>query len=348
MKPFSLKSSLRPHLQTVRPYSSARHEFSGKASIYLDANENPFQGKFNRYPDPNQQDLKSILAKRKGVEENRIFIGNGSDEAIDLLIRAFCEPGIDHIITTPPTYGMYKVCAAINNVGNLEIPLDSNFNPSVQEILKAVNEHTKIIFLCSPNNPTGNSISAEILKALLEKSGILVVVDEAYIDFSEKESSINLKGYPNLVVLQTLSKAYGLAGLRIGLAIGQDEIISVLNRIKPPYNISSASQEEAIKILKTGKQTDHTSKIIREREKLINDLASVSTVRKIFPSEANFLLVRFDDPKAIYQYLKRNGIIVRDRSEEINCTGCLRITVGTPEENQELISTLKSYQPITV
>lgn len=345
MKSFSLNAALRPHIRSIKPYSSARHEFTGEASIFLDANENPFKNSYSRYPDPDQYKLKVLLSELKNTDVKRIFIGNGSDEAIDLLIRAFCEPDIDQIITTPPTYGMYKVCAAINNVTNIEVPLAKDFSIPVDEILSQINEHTKIIFLCSPNNPTGNSIPMEIIGEILDRSGILVVVDEAYIDFSPHESVSKLKKYNNLIVLQTLSKAYGLAGLRLGLAIGPEEIISILNRIKPPYNISSASQQEAIQILRENHWKEQIMIILRERENLRKELTVLSCVIKVFHSDANFLLVQMIDPKACYQFLKANGIIVRDRSDEINCSGCLRITIGTPEENKQLIKVLKKYKP---
>lgn len=344
MKSFSVEAALRPHIRSLKPYSSARHEFTGEARIYLDANENPFKESFNRYPDPDQQELKTLISKIKNIEAKRIFTGNGSDEAIDLLIRAFCEPGVDHIITTPPTYGMYKVCAAINNVKNIEMPLSKDFSVSADEILKQVNSFTKIIFLCSPNNPTGNSIPSEVIIQILKQSGVLVVVDEAYIDFSAHKSLVTLREYKNLIILQTLSKAYGLAGLRIGLALGAEEIISTLNRIKPPYNISSASQAEAIKLLCKNRWQEQIAVIISEREKLKYELTTLNFVKKVFPSDANFLLTQVSEPKACYQYLKANGIIVRDRSEEMHCSGCLRISIGTPDENHQLMKVLRDYK----
>ena len=345
MKPFNLNDELRSHIKNIKPYSSARHEFTGTAAIFLDANENPYPGQFNRYPDPDQTALKKIISEIKEIPVENIFLGNGSDEAIDLLVRAFCEPGKDQIITNPPTYGMYKVVASINNIFNREVYLKPDFSLPVNEILDSITPQTKIIFICSPNNPTGNSFPTEDLIKIIRESGKLVVVDEAYIDFSSQESLTALRGFPNLVVLQTLSKAYGMAGLRIGLAAGPTDIIKVLNCIKPPYNISSASINAAIEILSNPNIINsHREEIIREREKLSSELTSLEFVKEVFPGDANFLLVRVDDARSCYLFLKDNGIIVRDRSAEVNCSGCIRISIGTPNENQTLLETLKKFQ----
>lgn len=345
MKIFNLDNELRPHIKNIKPYSSARHEFNGTAGIFLDANENSYPGLFNRYPDPDQKELKEIISRIKKIPAEHLFLGNGSDEAIDLLVRAFCEPGKDHLITTPPTYGMYKVVASINNVLNKEVFLRPDFSLPVNDILQQITDESKIIFICSPNNPTGNSFPTEEVMKIITESGKLVVVDEAYIDFASQKSLAELRDFPNLVVLQTLSKAYGMAGLRIGIAVGSPEIIKVLNGIKPPYNISSASISAAIQTLINIQDTEtHITEIVNERKYLETELSKLGFVKKIFRSDANFLLVRVDDARGCYTFLKNNSIIVRDRSAEVHCDGCLRITVGTPEENQTLIQTLKKFK----
>lgn len=347
---FNLETILRKNIKDLVPYSSARDEFKGEASVYLDANENsfgsPLSESFNRYPDPLQLKVKQRLAEIKGVPPQNIFLGNGSDEAIDILFRAFCNPGIDNVITVPPTYGMYEVSANINDVEVRKIKLRPDYQLNMEGIAEAIDEHTKIIFICSPNNPTGNSIDRQDIETILANFNGLVVIDEAYINYSRQKTFIQeLTEYANLVVLQTLSKAWGLAGLRIGMAFASQEIIGVFNKVKPPYNINEASQKLALEALQNvDLVNDWIKQTVAEREKLIAELALLSVVIKIYPSDANFILVKTTDPKGIYQFLVKNGIIVRDRSKAELCEGSLRITVGTPEENELLINALKSFQ----
>ncbi len=335
---------LCPHLLNLAPYQSARSEFKGQADIFLDANEAP-EGRYNRYPDPLQQAVKARLAAIHDVRSEQIFVGNGSDEAIDLLLRLFCRAGKDAIITLPPTYGMYHVSAAINNVELIEIPLLEGFQPNVEAILAAQNERTKLLFICSPNNPTGNVMSRERLLQLLAGFEGLVVVDEAYIQFAEAESTTALlEQYPNLVVLQTLSKAWGLAGLRLGMAFAQPEIIQWLTAIKPPYNVNVATQELALEALQEVAVTETRIKaIVEERRGLRQALDNFGFVQQIYPSDANFLLVQVTDADGLYQYLIEQGIVVRNRSRVLQCTGCLRFTVGTAAENQSLLTALRAY-----
>lgn len=346
MKSDFISSLVRPHLKNLVPYSSARDDFKGQASVYLDANENPFDNGLNRYPDPHQAQLKDALSRIKGIPAGNIFIGNGSDEAIDLLFRGFCEPGIDNVITLPPTYGMYKVSAKINNVEVREVLLDEFFDVHVDKVLSAVDKNTKLIFLCSPNNPTGNSLGRESIKRILTEFQGLVVVDEAYIDFSDLPSLVSwIQEFPNLVVLQTLSKAWGLASVRIGLCIATEKIITTLNQIKPPYNISGPDQQEARQALsKKSQMTEKVAAIKHQRKWLADELNKIlRLVFTVYPSDANFLLVKVNDANSVYNYLSENGIIVRNRSKEPNCENCLRITVGTESENQKLIQTLETY-----
>jgi histidinol-phosphate aminotransferase len=328
----------------MKPYSSARDEYKDfmHTMIYLDANENPFNNGVNRYPDPQQRKLKMLLSQFRKTPENQILLGNGSDEVLDLLFRAFCEPYQDNVITLPPTYGMYGVLAELNAVENKEVLLTSDFEPNVDAILETANENTKILFLCSPNNPTGNSFSDEaILKILKEFNGI-VVLDEAYIDFSENDSYLSdLKNYPNLVIIQTLSKAYALAGLRIGILYASPEIIDVLNKIKPPYNVNTASQEQAEKKLMQSTLDAQVKKIKIEREKLIQSLDRVQYIEQIYPSDANFILIKVDDAVKRYNQLIERGIVVRNRSNQPLCNNCLRISIGTKDENENLIQSLK-------
>ncbi|GIV32677.1 MAG: hypothetical protein KatS3mg031_0212 [Chitinophagales bacterium] len=335
--------TVRNHLLHVRPYSSARDEFSGTNKIFLDANENPFPSSYNRYPDPHQRLLKERISKIKRIPVENIFLGNGSDEAIDLLIRVFCQPGEDHIIVCPPTYGMYEVAANVHQVDVVKVPLLKNFQPDrtrLQQMLQT--SGLKLIFLCSPNNPTGNLIHKDTVKALCTqfRNG-LIVLDEAYIDFCPSGSLLrSLQQYPNLIILQTLSKAWGLAGIRLGMAFAHKDIIALLDKVKPPYNISAPTQQIALERLSDVQQKNQNVMILsREREKLRKALQSLKTVERVYPSDANFLLVRFARPKEVYQYLLRNGIVVRDRTSAV--AGCLRITVGTPEENQFLIKLLR-------
>lgn len=350
MKSFSVQNLLRDNIKNLVAYSSARSEFNGSASIFLDANENSMGslvgGQYNRYPDPQQAKLKTALSGLKGVNTEQIFLGNGSDEAIDLLFRAFCNPSQDSVLCFPPTYGMYEISARINNAVICEVPLDSDFQIDVQAAINEIQPSTKIIFICSPNNPTGNLIASERIEFLLNHFQGIVVVDEAYIDFSEKDSWVSkLNQYPNLVVLQTLSKAWGLAGLRIGMAISSPEIIAILNKIKYPYNISSAVQELALNaIAQVAQKNDWIQELNKERELLIKNLEKISIVTKVFPTDANFVLVMFLDADKVYEYLKESGIITRNRSGVLLCEDCLRITIGTNEENTQLIRTLNNFQ----
>lgn len=347
---FNLNNILRENIKNLVPYSSARDEFKGEASVFLDANENsfgsPLPNQYNRYPDPLQLAVKTRLSEIKGVPPQNIFLGNGSDEAIDILFRAFCRPGIDNVITVPPTYGMYEVSANINDVSIKKVPLTPDYQLNLEEIAAAIDEHTKLIFICSPNNPTANSINREDIETILANFSGLVVIDEAYINYSRQKSFIQeLTEYSNLVVLQTLSKAWGLAGLRVGMAFASEEIIEVFNRVKPPYNINEASQQLALEALNNIDQVNAWIKeTITQREKLVSDLAKLTFVTKIYPSDANFVLVKTTDARGIYNYLVEKGIIVRDRSKIELCEGSLRITVGTPAENDKLIEALKSFQ----
>ena len=346
---FNLNEILRENIKNLTPYSSARDEFKGEASVYLDANENslgsPLTKWYNRYPDPLQWKVKEKLQEIKGIPPSQIFIGNGSDECIDVLIRSVCEPGIDNILVCPPTYGMYQVSADINNVTVKKVPLTTAFQLDLPAIENAIDDHTKIIFLCSPNNPTGNSLLKEDVEAILNNYFGLVVIDEAYINFSRYRSfAQELKDYPNLVVMQTLSKAWGLAALRVGMAFASEEIIAVMNKVKPPYNINQASQELALQALENVDQVnDMIRELVEQRGSLAKQLKELSQVLHIYPSDANFLLVKVKNGKATYDYLLDKGIVVRDRSRVELCEGCLRITVGTQNENEQLISALKNY-----
>jgi histidinol-phosphate aminotransferase len=338
---------LRRNIRTLIPYHSARIEYSGKNAIFLDANENSIgsvlsEG-FNRYPDPLHTELRQEIAKLKDVDENHLFLGNGSDEAIDLLIRAFCEPRENEIIICPPTYGVYSVFAKINDVVTLEIPLTAQFELDLEKILIQANNKTKLIFLCSPNNPTANTLNPENIRTLLKKFKGIVIIDEAYIDFASTESWVkSLTKYINLVVLQTFSKAWGLANLRLGMAFAHPEIISVLNKIKYPYNLSGVTQLLALKALKNLNEKDEMiDEIIRQRSILINDLEKLDLVKKVYPSEANFLLVQVTDAKYVYEKLIQKKIIIRNRSNLIHCDNCVRITVGTEKENKNLLKELK-------
>ena len=342
---FDINTIVRENVKVLKPYSSARDEFEDFDTadmIFLDANENPFENGANRYPDPQQMSVKAILAKNKNVKLNQILLGNGSDEVLDLLFRAFCEPKVDNVITLPPTYGMYGVLANINAVENKEVLLSEDFQPQIEKIMAAVTDNTKIIFLCSPNNPTGNSFSDESIVFLLQNFNGLVVIDEAYIDFSTKESWINkLEEYPNLVITQTLSKAYGLAGIRLGICYGSSEVISVLNKIKPPYNVNELSQKRALDRLdNTEKIKSEINSIIAQREELLNVLLKVNFVEKIYPTEANFILIKVDDANKRYSELINKGIVIRNRTTQPLCDNCLRFTIGTEVENKKLINEL--------
>jgi histidinol-phosphate aminotransferase len=336
---------LRENIKNMQPYSCARDEFKGEASVYLDANENPYNGPYNRYPDPLQLEVKKAISKVKNVPVANIFLGNGSDEPIDLLYRAFCEPRRDNVVAIEPTYGMYKVCAAVNDVEYRKVLLNDSFDIEAFKLIDSANLNTKIIWLCSPNNPTGNSLNAdEILKVLQWFRGI-VVVDEAYIDFSTKQSFTSyITQYPNLVVLQTLSKAWGNAAIRLGMAFASVEVIDVLNKIKYPYNINILTQEHAKKVLANAPQTAKwVETIIAERKQLIKKLKELDLVKHIYPTDANFVLVKVDNANITYNWLVNKGIIVRNRSAVSLCGNSLRITVGTPAETDELIAALKEF-----
>ena len=343
---FDINNLVRENVKQLKPYSSARDEFEDFDTadmIFLDANENPFENGVNRYPDPQQMSVKAILAKQKNLKTNQILLGNGSDEVLDLLFRAFCEPKKDNVITLPPTYGMYSVLANINAVENKEILLSEDFQPQIEKIMEAVDSTTKIIFLCSPNNPTGNSFSDESVAYLLQNFKGLVVIDEAYIDFSKKESWINeLDEYPNLVITQTLSKAYGLAGIRLGICYASAEVILVLNKIKPPYNVNELTQKRAVERLgDTDKIKSEIDSIITQREELLKVLLNIKFVDKIYSTEANFILVKVDDANKRYAELIAKGIVIRNRTTQPLCDNCLRLTVGTEQENMKLIEVLK-------
>lgn len=330
----------------MKPYSSARDEFEGEKAVFLDANENPYFSPLNRYPDPRQRKLKRIISQMKGVKEENIFLGNGSDEAIDLLIRAFCEPGKDNIVSIDPTYGMYEVAAAINGVEYRKAPLKSGFTLNSGEIRKRSDMNTKMIFLCSPNNPTGNSFSFNEIQELSSWHSGLIVIDEAYIDFSDKSGFLpEIEDIPELVVLQTLSKGWGRAGIRLGMAFACDEIINVMNKIKPPYNINTLTINEAVNTLENKDEKDRrVNTIISNRKFLEKKLAQFKTVEKIYPSDANFLLVRVENADELYNWLSQKGIIVRNRSNATGCENCLRITVGTMDENEQLLDALDDYE----
>lgn len=343
-KNFDINNLVRLNIVELKPYSSARDEFqsTGNEMIFLDANENPFQTDVNRYPDPQQRDLKAILADKKGLEVHNILLGNGSDEVLDLLFRAFCEPGVDNIITLLPTYGMYAVLANINNIENREVLLKRNFEPNISEILKIVGPKTKMIFLCSPNNPTGNSFSEEIVSEILESFNGIVVIDEAYIDFSEQESWLKkLQQNPNLVITQTLSKAYGMAGIRLGICYASEEIIRILNKIKPPYNVNELTQQRAIsKLSNQDKVNQEIADIKNERARLFKVLLQIKYIKKVYESDANFLLIKVDNANKRYDQLLDKGIVIRNRNSQPLCENTLRITVGTKLENEKLIIAL--------
>ena len=338
-----INTLVRRNVLTMKPYSSARDEFHGEAEVFLDANENPYPSPYNRYPDPLQWKVKEKLAGIKGVKPSQIFLGNGSDEPIDLIIRAFCEPNHDSILITEPTYGMYKVSAEVNAVNVQQVLLTPEFDLDLDAIPNTFDATTKVIFLCSPNNPTGNLLSRDKITEVLKRFYGLVVIDEAYVDFTKSKSFVQeLKKHPNLVVLQTFSKAWGLAGLRLGMCFASEDIINILNKIKYPYNVNIRTQELALDALENAYKKDiWVDEILKERDALARELEKLALVDRIFPTDANFLLVRVKDAQSAYQYLMDNKIIVRDRSRVNLCYNCLRITVGTPEENKRLIDALK-------
>lgn len=346
---FNLDRLVRENIKKMTPYSSARHEFSGAATIFLDANENsfgsPLPQNYNRYPDPLQLSLKEKISNIKGIPVQNIFLGNGSDEAIDLLFRIFCEPGKDNIIIFPPTYGMYEVCAEVNNVEVKKVPLTASFQLDLDAIEASVDENTKLIFVCSPNNPTGNSINRGDIEVLLNSFDGILVIDEAYINYARQKTFIpELTEYPNLVILQTLSKAWGLAGLRLGMAFAGQPVIDYMNKVKYPYNINTATQQLALEALGNISSVNNWTKTtVDQKEFLQAELFKLSITQTVYPSDANFILVQLTGAKKIYEYLSAKGIIVRDRSKVILCDDCLRITIGTPEENKQLIEALKQY-----
>jgi len=342
-------SLVRENIKRLSPYSTARHEFTGKASVLLDANENaygsPLEDNFNRYPDPLQWELKLAIAKIKGVPAQNILVGNGSDEVIDLAYRIFCDPGKDNVIICPPTYGMYEVSGNINDVGIKKVNLTPDFQLDVEGILEAVDANTKLLFICSPNNPTGNNMNRIDVQILLNSFPGIVLIDEAYINYSKQKTFIpELTEYPNLIVMQTLSKAWGLAALRLGLCYASLDIIDLFNKVKPPYNINKASQELALEALSHTDQVNNWIKeSIAQKAFLMHELSQLTFVEKIYPSDANFLLVKVSDANTLYNYLAKNEIVVRNRSREVLCENCLRITIGTREENLHLLKIIKAY-----
>lgn len=354
---FNLTTLIRENIKNLRPYSSARHEFTGKASVFLDANENAFGSpgsssfgevgeQYNRYPDPLQWQLKFQLAKIKGVPAENIFIGNGSDEVIDLAFRIFCNPQKDNIIICPPTYGMYQVSADINDVPVRKVNLTAGFQLDVEGIMNATDNNTKLLFLCSPNNPTGNNMNRTDIELLLNNFPGIVLIDEAYINFSKQKTFIQeLTEYPNLIVMQTLSKAWGLAALRLGIAFASMDIIDLFNKVKPPYNINEASQQLALEALQNTERVNNWIKtLVTEKEKLTGVLEQLTFVQKIYPSDANFILLKVDDANKLYTFLADREIVVRNRTNDVNCENCLRITIGTPQENEILIEHLNQYK----
>ena len=340
-----IKDLIRENIKSLEAYSSARDEFKAMSSefVFIDANENPFDTGLNRYPDPQQTLVKEALSKIKGISEEQILLGNGSDEVLDLIFRVFCEPREDNVIVLPPTYGMYEVLANTNAIELVKIPLIENFQPNVKEIVKGQDAKTKLLFLCSPNNPTANSFDASKIETLIKEFNGIVVIDEAYIDFSIEDSWLGrLDEFPNLIVTQTLSKAYGLAAIRLGICYASKEIISILNKIKPPYNVNQLTQDVALQsLLNQEKVKNNITAIISERNQLIRGLENVEIVEKVYSSDANFLLVQVDNATLRYKQLVKLGIIVRNRTTQILCDNCLRFTVGTADENKKLINTLK-------
>ncbi len=343
----SLKELTRPNIWSLAPYSSARNEYAGKtARVFLDANENPYNGPINRYPDPLQEELKEAISKVKGVPVNQIFLGNGSDEAIDLPYRIFCRPGVDNVVAIEPTYGMYKVCADINDVEYRPVLLDEHFQFTAEKLLAACDEHTKLIWLCSPNNPTGNNLSREEMVKVIEQFQGIVIMDEAYSDFSRQRAfRFDLAQHPNLVVLNTMSKAWGAAAIRLGMAFASPEIISIFNKVKYPYNVNLLTQQKALDMIKNKIEVEKWVKIIlQERGRLMEAFRLLPICKEVYPSDANFFLARMTDAQGIYDYLVDKGIIVRNRSRIQLCENCLRVTIGTKTENSELLGALRQFQ----
>ena len=341
----NLQALVRPNIWNLVPYSSARSEFTGAASVFLDANENPFNNPYNRYPDPLQQEVKALIAQLRGVAAGQIFLGVGSDECIDVVYRTFCRPGVDNVVAMSPSYGMYEVCADINDVEYRRVPLTDDFSLDADAMLATADERTKVMWICSPNNPTGNAFALDEIEAICSRFAGIVVVDEAYIDFSTRGSMLScLDSLPNLIVMQTLSKAWGSASVRLGIAYASAEIIGLFNKVKYPYNINLLTQRYAIDLLKRHSEvTAWVKQLTANRQWLIEALGSLRCVKHIYPTDANFVLVRVSDADAIYDYLRAGGIIVRNRNRVEKCLGCLRITVGTAEENEKLINALNEY-----
>ena len=341
----NLQALVRPNIWNLVPYSSARSEFTGAASVFLDANENPFNNPYNRYPDPLQQEVKALIAQLRGVAAGQIFLGVGSDECIDVVYRTFCRPGVDNVVAMSPSYGMYEVCADINDVEYRRVPLTDDFSLDADAMLATADERTKVMWICSPNNPTGNAFALDEIEAICSRFAGIVVVDEAYIDFSTRGSMLScLDSLPNLIVMQTLSKAGGRASVRLGIAYASAEIIDIFNKVKYPYNINLLTQRYAIDRLERHSEVAAWVELLKaNRQWLIEALGSLRCVKHIYPTDANFVLVRVSDADAIYDYLRAGGIIVRNRNRVEKCLGCLRITVGTAEENEILINALKEY-----
>ncbi len=337
---------VRPNIWQLEPYSCARSEFDGNASVYLDANENPYNAPYNRYPDPLQGEVKKEISKIKGIPTKNIFLGNGSDEAIDLLYRIFCEPKEDNAVAITPTYGMYKVCADVNDVEYRSVPLDENFQMSADKLLKKTDENTRLIWLCSPNNPTGNLLNEKEIEKVLKNFDGIVVIDEAYIDFANGAIwTKRLSEFPNLIILQTLSKAWGCAGLRLGIAFASEAIIKLFNKVKYPYNINILSQGKALEILQDKELfREHLQIILRERDRLIEELPKLAFVKRLYPTDANFILVKMEDANKTYKYLVKKGIITRNRNSVALCGNCIRITIGTPAENSTLLEELHLFE----
>lgn len=338
----TLQELIRPNIWSLAPYSCARNEFTGEASVFLDANENPYNQPYNRYPDPLQVQLKEKIAALKGVRPTQIMLGVGSDEPIDLIFRIFCEPAQDNVVAINPTYGMYGVCADINNVAYKQVNLNDNFSLDAQNVLDACDANTKVIFLCSPNNPTGNSLERSEIEKIVTRFDGIVVIDEAYIDFSNEPSWLaSLNAYPNIIVLQTFSKAWGMAALRCGMAFASEDIIAFFNKVKYPYNLNLLTQEAVLKQVEAVEQKNKwVETLLAERSKMIANLQNLPLVKHIYPTDANFVLAKVDDANKTYTYLVNKGIIVRNRNSVTLCQGCLRITIGTPQENQELLTAL--------
>jgi histidinol-phosphate aminotransferase len=344
MKKMELSDIIRPDLLGMKPYSSARDEFEGEASVFLDANENPFNNGVNRYPDPLQRNMKKRIAELKGTRPEQIFLGNGSDECIDLLFRLFCRPGIDKAASISPSYGMYAVSARINQVDLFDVPLNDDFSLDVEKILEA-SKGCKLLFLCSPNNPTGQSFPKEHIREILRRFEGIVVIDEAYIDFSEQESFLrDLSEFSNLAVSQTFSKAYGMAGVRLGMLFASEELINWINKIKPPYNINQLTQEFVFdKLRDTDRVKTEIELIVKERNKLLKELLTMEQIVQVYPSDSNFILVKVKNANELYNYLIKNGVVVRNRSNQPLCENTLRLTVGTSEENEKLLNLIKNY-----